>query len=234
MPEIHHHLEQHPGVNTGEFAVLTKKAVPGGLLIAFEGVDGAGKSTQAKMACEKLGSLGFDAITLREPTTGPIGQKLRQLMVAGRVEPLEEFRLFLADREENVRLNIRPALERGAVICIDRYYISSMAYQGALGLDPGFIQAENEKIAPRPNLILHFRVPVEQSLARIIASRREGQNLFELQAYQEKVCELFETFKLPGLVHCDARQPIETLHEEVMEKIRPLLPKSSKQAMTIG
>src|SRR5437867_7178584 len=105
------------------------------------------------MACEKINLHGFDTIYLREPTTGPVGLKLRQLMISGRVEPAEEFRLFLADREEDVRLNIRPALDRGAIICIDRYYISSMAYQGALGLDPEFIRAENEKIAPRPDLI---------------------------------------------------------------------------------
>ena len=197
------------------------RTVPGGLLVAFEGTDGAGKTTQAFAARDALVAQGYDAVYLREPTDGPIGRKLRAVMVAGResVTPLEEFELFRDDREENVRLRVRPALERGAIVLIDRYYISSMAYQGALGLDSEFIRVENEKIAPRPDLTLLFRVPVDVGIERIRASRADGQNLFELRHYQERVHAIFEAMQFPGMVRCDACQAPEQLHAVVMSEI---------------
>jgi dTMP kinase len=198
-----------------------EKKIPGGLLVAFEGTDGSGKSTQAKAAVAELAQQGFEAVYLKEPTDGPIGQKLRHMMVHNEHRDyMEEFRLFLEDREEDVRLNICPTLMRGGVVCIDRYYISSMAYQGALGLDPEFIRAENEKIAPRPDLVLYFRVPVEESLRRIVASRSEGQNQFELESYQRKVRDIFEALDLPGLVRVDAARGREQIAAEVLEIIQ--------------
>jgi dTMP kinase len=191
------------------------------VLIAFEGIDGAGKTTQAVAACEKLRETGYDAIYLREPTDGPHGTRLRQLMVSGResIKPMEEFGLFLADREDDVKRNIRPALDRGSVICIDRYYISSIAYQGALGIDPVFIRTENEKIAPVPDLILYFRIPVKDCVGRIVASRKGGQNLFERSSYQARVFEQFEAMDFPQMARLDAMQPVEALHKEVMRAI---------------
>lgn len=200
---------------------LTPRRLRGGLLIAFEGIDGAGKTTQAKMAVARLQDEGFDAVYLREPTDGPYGKRLRELMVAGRekISPQEEFELFLLDRKEDVERNIRPALERGAIVCIDRYYLSSMAYQGALGLDPAMIQRENEKIAPVPDLILYFHLPVEICLQRIRQSRDTGLNLFEQQAYQERVAKMFEQMHFSQWVQLDATLDIQTLHDLVMRVI---------------
>ena len=195
-----------------------------GLLIAFEGIDGAGKSTQASAVSEKLNALGYDSIYLREPTHGPYGMRLRQLMIAGRdsVSPEEEFRLFLADRQEDVELNIAPALSRGAIVCVDRYYISSMAYQGALGLDPEYIRRENEKIAPRPNLVLYFWLPVEEAVGRIRKSRRGGQNLFEVEAYQRRVSQVFDSITNPPLVRLDATTEPKSLTDQATELILKL------------
>ena len=207
----------------------TFRRVPGGALIAFEGIDGSGKTTQARAMREALEHDGYEAIFLREPTDGPFGRRLRELMVAGRdaISPHQEFELFLKDREEDVRLNIRPALERGAVICLDRYYISSMAYQGALGLSPEFIRLENEKIAPRPDLILYFRIPVDQSLDRIRNGRTEGQNLFELQHYQLRVYEVFESIQDPPLVRIDAARSMADVSADALCKVRELLARKS-------
>jgi dTMP kinase len=201
------------------------KSIDGGLLVAFEGIDGAGKTTQALMARDALIARGFDALYLREPTDGQHGHRLREIMIAGRenVSPLEEFQLFRDDREEDVRLNISPALQRGAIICIDRYYISSMAYQGALGLYPEFIRIENEKIAPRPHAVLYFWIPVGESIARIQAGRSEGQNHFELQAYQQRVYEIFEKMKEPPLTRIDARNDPQSVHTDVMTIIDRLI-----------
>ncbi|MCX7019853.1 MAG: dTMP kinase [bacterium] len=205
----------------------------GGLLVAFEGIDGAGKSTQARAAVEALTAQGRDAVMLREPTDGPHGRRLREIMTAGRehVDPMDEFRLFLDDRREDVALNIAPALERGAVVCIDRYYISSMAYQGALGISPDFIRAENEKFSPQPDLILYFRLPVEDGLARITASRSGGQNLFERRDYQARVMQIFETMRFERMVRCDASLPVDQLHDIVMQRItQAIKAKSGRKA----
>jgi dTMP kinase len=203
-----------------------QKNIPGGLLVAFEGTDGAGKSTQAKAAVAWLHEQGYPAVYLKEPTDGPIGQRLRHMMVHNQQrDHMEEFRLFLEDRAEDVRLNIAPMLERGGVVCIDRYYISSMAYQGALGLDPEFIRTENEKIAPRPHLILYFRLPLQESLRRIMASRPEGHNLFEIASYQERVRDIFETMKLPDFSVIDASQPPEQVTADVIREMAAAMAK---------
>lgn len=201
---------------------MVKELVPGGLLVAFEGIDGCGKTTQALAARDALEKVGFSAVYLREPTDGVHGRKLRQLMVAGReaTEPMEEFRLFLADRKEDVENNIGPALQQGTIICLDRYYISSIAYQGALGLDPEFIRRENEKIAYPPDLILYFRMPVEECAERILASRSEGQNLFERRHYQERVFQIFENMSFPQMVRIQALRPVADVHRQVMGEIR--------------
>jgi dTMP kinase len=199
-----------------------------GWLVAFEGTDGAGKTTQARRAVETLQAAGREAIYLREPTDGPHGRRLRELMVAGRDEtdPREEFRLFLEDRREDLELNIRPALARGAVVCIDRYYISSMAYQGALGapgLTPDFIRAENEKFAPQPDLVLYLRLPVDEGIARIAAARSGGQNLFERRDYQERVLAVFDAMDFPQMVRIDAGAGLDAVHRRVMEELARLM-----------
>ena len=212
--------------------------VPGGALIAFEGVDGAGKTTQARLTAERLAALGYEVLSLREPSDGPVGRKLRALMSGAgeRPSPEEEFRLFLQDRQEDVEHNIRPALERGAVVLIDRYYISSMAYQGARGLDPEMIREANERIAPRPHLTLLFELPLEESLARLRA-RSAGAaavNPFELQAYQRRVHELFTTHpafdpsRFPGLVRIDARRGITELQTEILGRVLSVLGRSGE------
>src|SRR5262245_41663250 len=102
-----------------------------GILVAVEGIDGAGKSTLADWLVARLYAHGFDVLRTREPTGGPWGQKLRASMTQGRLSPKEELRAFVEDRREHVEQEIRPALADGRVVVIDRYYFSTAAYQGA-------------------------------------------------------------------------------------------------------
>lgn len=193
-----------------------------GLLIAFEGIDGSGKTTMANRIVTHLNSKGHKAHYLREPTDGPYGRQLRQMMTRpGPRDPQQEFELFIKDRREDVQNNIVPLLKAGATVCIDRYYISSMAYQGALGLDIDKIQKANEEFAPRPDLILYFDIPVQTALERIQKSRQEGANTFEQENNLKRVAEIFRTFQFPQLHTINAAQPPDAVFQEILKLIEP-------------
>ncbi|MDQ4503854.1 dTMP kinase [Sinomonas sp. ASV322] len=104
-----------------------------GLFVAFEGGDGAGKSTQARLLAEALRDAGHDVLLTREPGGTPIGEKLRSLVLDhghGEVDPRTEALIFAAARAAHVAQAIRPALGRGEVVLTDRYIGSSIVYQG--------------------------------------------------------------------------------------------------------
>src|SRR5689334_18751024 len=115
-----------------------------GFLLVIEGIDGAGKSTLQRQLAEWCRGAGLQVITSREPTDGPHGRALRESARSGRLALQDELDLFLKDRREHVETLIRPALERGDVVILDRYYFSTAAYQGARGLDPAEIIQANE------------------------------------------------------------------------------------------
>jgi dTMP kinase len=117
-----------------------------GRLIAFEGVEGAGKSTQLDLLCRALEGRGREVVVTREPGGTPAGERVRGLLLDPEVElhPRTEALLFAAARAELVEAVIRPALERGAVVLCDRYLDSSLAYQGAArGLGQGPVEEVN-------------------------------------------------------------------------------------------
>ena len=201
-------------------------SAPGkGLLIVFEGIDGAGKSTHLRRLAHWLDVQGLDHVAQREPTDGPHGQRLRALAAKGRdaICPEEECRLFLLDRRDDVEHNIRPALEAGRIVLLDRYYFSTMAYQGALGLDVWRILRQNESFAPQPDLVLYLDANPEVALNRIRKGRDEGPNLFEKGEYLAQVRALFQSFQFPFWRTIDSDAAPDQVFAAIASAARALL-----------
>jgi dTMP kinase len=170
-----------------------------GSLIALEGIDGVGKTTQAKMVAQHLSHLGLPVILTWEPTSGRFGQQIRQIITYGRqgLTPAAELDLFMADRREHVQNIIAPALAAGKIVITDRYYFSSMAYQGALGLDPQEILRRHKDFAPPPDLVIILELPLTEISRRL---RQRGRpTTFEQIEYLAKVAAIFEQLDAPGL-----------------------------------
>jgi len=145
-----------------------------GIIAAFEGIDGAGKSTQARMLCERLRDEKYAIICLHEPTDGLWGEKIRALAKNGRdnVTAQTEMEYFYNDRIEDVKNNIRPALEAKKIVIMDRYYFSSVAYQGARGINPTYIEERNKLIAPEPDVAFILDLSPHTAIDRIIEKRK--------------------------------------------------------------
>ena len=202
---------------------MTAPDIRSGALIALEGIDGSGKSTQARRLCAALQELGLSTLLLHEPGDSEYGDRIRQLFEHGRsVSPEEEMRLFLEDRRIDVRDNILPALAVGSVVVMDRYYFSSMAYQGALGLDPELIREKNEVFAPRPDLTLILDVVPDTGVTRIRA-RRDVPNSFERADYLLEVRRVFLTFCNADVVRVDASGDVDAVQKEIQERVEKLL-----------
>jgi dTMP kinase len=202
-----------------------------GLLIAFEGIDGTGKSTQVPLLADYLRQLGRTVIETREPTAGPHGQRIRELYRdRGQVTPEEELELFLLDRREHVTECIQPALVRGADVLTDRYYFSTAAYQGAAGCDPQAIFSRHD-FAPEPDLVLLLTMTPAESVSRIRESRGEPLNAFEQQEQLEKVASLFASFAHGCIVRIDAARPVVEVQAAIRGAVARLLAHKGEQCL---
>ena len=172
----------------------------------LEGIDGAGKSTVLRDLAQHCAEKGLATVVSGEPTRGEWGLKLRQSMTEGRLTLAKELGLFLKDRAEHVEKLIRPALAEGKVVLLDRYYFSTAAYQGARGADPEAILAENEKFAPRPDLVILLDFDPAAGLDRIRA-RGDAPNTFEELEQLKEVRRIFLALARPFIHRVDAARP---------------------------
>ncbi|MBK7861583.1 MAG: dTMP kinase [Archangiaceae bacterium] len=190
------------------------------MLIAFEGIDGSGKSTQAARLAEALRADGSEVVLTKEPTDGPWGKKLRQSFVTARMTAKDELDCFLSDRREHVEQLIRPALNRGATVIVDRYYWSTVVYQGMRGLDPAEVLKLNEAFAPRPDVTFLVDVDPHVALERI-SGRAGGRDLLENLEVQLKVREAFTALARtqPGFILIDGALPEGAMQAQVRSRL---------------
>ena len=190
-----------------------------GLLIAFEGIDGSGKSSHLRLLAAFLREQGHCVVETREPTNGIYGRRIRSLFSQRKLlSREEELELFLLDRQDHVRECINPALAAGQIVLTDRYYFSTAAYQGAAGMDVDTIFAQNI-FAPEPDLVLLLRIPPEEGVRRIREQRRECPNDFEQEDQLIKVDRLFASFPHTYIKRIDSTAE----RQGVQEKIRKLV-----------
>ncbi len=198
------------------------KVLSRGLLVAFEGLDGSGKSTQARRLADALLERGYGVVPTREPTDGPWGQRIRQSRTTGRLAPREEFEVFLEDRRLHVDEVIEPALRSGQVVVVDRYYLSSIAYQGARGLDPVAIRAANEAVVPRPDLVFLFDVPVEVGLRRIVDRGGEPDS-FERASDLTRFAAIFAGLPDHTIERVDGTRSADEIADAVLKRTLRLI-----------
>jgi dTMP kinase len=190
-----------------------------GVLVALEGIDGAGKTTQAERLSTLLREEGLEVVRTKEPTEGPWGRKLRESAQSGRLSPEEELECFLRDRREHVETLLKPSLAAGKVVLVDRYYFSTVAYQGSRGLDPAELLRRNEAFAPPPDLLVLMEIPPELSLRRI--RRRSGEeNLFEKEDSLRAVDAIFRSMDFPYLLRLDGTASPEELTGRILDQLR--------------
>ena len=161
-----------------------------GRLIVLEGIDGAGTTTQAQRLHDALKAEGRDVHLTREPSDGPIGRLLREVL-AGKHRPVDAptmALLFAADRADHLAREVEPALKRGAVVISDRWYHSSLAYQGSEE-DREWILTLNAK-ARRPDLTIVLEVPPEVAAERRAAEQR-NEELYDAIETQRKVAQTY-------------------------------------------
>ena len=194
-----------------------------GLFICVEGLDGCGKTTQTKLLVRKLRKIGWDAVYTAEPSRGKIGQFIKKYCLHGekRTFPIVEALLFAADRFEHVEREVIPALNEGKIVVSDRYVYSSLAYQGATGLDLKWIEMINEH-AIRPDLAIFVDVEPEAVIKRL----KQKKSVMENLETQRKVREVYVKFVEKGeLVRIDGNKSTKEVADDVLKVVLRFLEK---------
>ena len=206
-----------------------------GKLIAFEGIDGAGKSTQIRRLSEWLQSQGIEDICVTaEPTKGYFGRQIRE--AKERLSPKVERQLFVDDRKEHLVSCILPAIERGAVVLTDRYFYSSIAYQGtrrdAFDHEPTLeelcaLQDEigeyNRLFAPEADILVYVRLDVDVALERMKRGR-ESLDPFEKRQTLVDVANAFDRVAAshPHAIIVDGSKSPEDITDTIIRSIQAI------------
>jgi dTMP kinase len=208
-----------------------------GLFIAFEGGDGAGKSTQVRLLAQALRARGRTVLVTRQPGGTELGAAIRDLVLHGdHVSPRAEALLFAADKAHHVDELVRPALERGEVVLTDRYTDSSVAYQGA-GRDLGATEVHDLQMWAVNDLVPVLTVIVDITAAE--GRRRRGGTHDRLEseadAFHEAIRQHFLTMAAEHpqrYLVLDGTEPPEHLHEQVMARLEAMALVAPSSAVT--
>jgi dTMP kinase len=191
-----------------------------GIFICIEGLDGCGKTTQAKLLVKKL-KKRHDAVYTAEPSRGQMGRFIKKhyLHADSRGSAVTEALLFAADRVEHLKSEVLPALEKGKIVVSDRYVFSSLAYQGAAGLDLKWIEEVN-KHAVRPDLALFIDVDPKTVTGRL----KRKKSVMEILETQLEVREVYLKYVENGvLLRIEGNKSRREVTEEIWRVVNDFL-----------
>jgi dTMP kinase len=193
-----------------------------GLFIVFEGIDGSGKDTHIELLAERLQKFGFDVVKTYEPWESSEARMLKRIAADGHreISADEEADLYLIDRYKHSEKVIKPSLEAGKIVICNRYYYSTMAYQGALGADPEKIKEDNESVVPMPDLVLMLKTGAEEGLRRIEARGKGIAKGYEQLKYLKKVAEIMYNIKAPNIQMIDTERPRDAVAGDILIECR--------------
>jgi len=192
-----------------------------GIFICIEGLDGSGKTTHAYRLVRNLQKKGFDAVYTTEPSTGELGTFIRGTILEGkkRVPGVVEAVLFAVDRVEHLEKDVKPALKEGKIVVSDRCVYSSLAYQGAAGLDLEWIEEINRFALPA-DLALYIDVPPDVVVKRI----RRKKSVMERLETQRRVKEVYMKFVDNGkLMSIDGDRKKSEVEQKILSAIMDFL-----------
>ena len=200
-----------------------------GKFIVFEGIDGCGKSTQAKSLIAYLKKIGRRVISIREPGGTPVGEKIRDLLLHSKttISAKSELFLYMASRAQLVEDVIRPALAEGKIIVCDRYYFSTAAYQGAAGkTGVKSVLHLAEKVArfPKPDRVILLDLPAKVAMKRLTGpkDRMEKKGTLYMERARKSFLNMAEDAPRRFSVH-DATNPPEVIQKAIQNNLSRLL-----------
>lgn len=191
-----------------------------GILIAIDGIDGAGKTTQVDLLKAAFEHAGETVVVSKEPTDGQWGQKLRDSALKGRLPFDEELDLFIRDRQDHLANKVIPALQAGNIVILDRYFYSTIAYQGILVANHETIVDRIRANVLEPDAAFLLDLPADLAVHRVTA--RDGKpNLFEKLEDLAKAGEVFRAVAEGDSVlqRLDAMMSVQLLHNEIIQQL---------------
>lgn len=207
-----------------------------GLFITFEGGEGCGKSTQIKLLAQALQERGYSVLQLREPGGTAVGERVRDVLLAKEnvaMDPVAELMLYEAARAQIVAELIRPALAEGKIVLCDRFYDSTIAYQGfGRGLDIQLIKSLNEAATGglRPDLTLLLMIDPAEGLARakgVTGGDGEGDRIeaagLEFHTRVQEGFAYMAQLEPERIAVVGAQGSVADVHDAVMARVLALL-----------
>jgi len=197
-----------------------------GAFICIEGIDGSGKTTQARRLVRSLRLKGFKVVYTIEPSTGEVGKIIRRYVLdrKKRVPVVVEALLFAADRVDHVEKVIKQALQKGRILVCDRYLYSTLAYQGAAGLDLNWIEQIN-RFALAPDLALFLDVSPEVVVERLRSKPKKS--VMETLQNQRRVREVYLKMVKEGrLVRIDGNKSVDDVAINLLRVVVDFLERS--------
>ncbi len=191
-----------------------------GVLIVVDGIDGAGKTTQVNMLSDLLRSVGQTVLTSKEPTDGVWGAKIRATAVTGRLSLEEELEAFIKDREEHLEQKVIPALSDGQIVILDRYFYSTIAYQGIRSADVEELERKVRKTAMEPDAV--FVIDLDPEIAALRITKRDGKpNEFEKLDDQIQIRKIFKKLDEvdDGITTIGGNRASSVVHKEIVNKL---------------